>query len=109
VWDAACVLVLFPLAVYWATRVDPGPRLRVIATFLGVTSYAVYVLHSPLSSVMNSITRHFAPGSAPGFGAPYIGLGVLGVLLIGCWLIDRYFDAPIRRQLSRLVPTKQPR
>jgi len=109
VWDAACVLVLFPVAVYWGTRVDPGPRLRVIATFLGVTSYAVYVLHSPLSSVMNSVTRHVGPGSAPGFGAPYLGLAVLALLLLGCWLIDRYFDAPIRRQLSRLVPTKQPR
>jgi peptidoglycan/LPS O-acetylase OafA/YrhL len=109
VWDATCVLVVFPVAVYWATRVDPGPRLRVIATFLGVTSYAVYVLHSPLSSVMNSATRYFAAGSAPGFGAPYIGLAILAVLLIGCWLIDRYYDAPIRRQLSRLVPTRQPR
>ena len=63
IWDAACVLVVFPLLVYCATLVDPGPRRRRVATFLGVTSYAVYVLHSPLASLSNSAARHFAAGA----------------------------------------------
>jgi len=100
-WDAACVLVVFPLLVYCGTLVDPGWRLRRLATFLGVTSYAVYVLHSPLSAMLNSATRIFAGG---GIGAPFLGVAVLAVLLAGCWLVDRYIDMPIRRQLSRIVP-----
>jgi peptidoglycan/LPS O-acetylase OafA/YrhL len=107
IWDAACVLVIFPLTVYWGTLIDPGPRLRRIAAFLGLTSYAVYVLHSPLSSILNSATRHFAGGTGEGVGAPYLGAAVLAVLLIGCWLVDRHFDMPIRRQLSRIVPKMQ--
>jgi peptidoglycan/LPS O-acetylase OafA/YrhL len=98
IWDAVCVLVIFPLTVHCGTLIDPGPRLRRIATFLGVTSYAVYVLHSPLSAILNSATRHFAAG------APYLGVAVLAALLMGCWLIDRFIDMPIRRQLSRIVP-----
>lgn len=104
IWDAACVLVVFPLVVYCGTLIDPGPRLRRIATFLGLTSYAVYVLHSPLSSIVNSATRFFAGGTGGGVGAPYVGIAVLVVLLTGCWLVDRHIDMPIRRQLSRIVP-----
>jgi peptidoglycan/LPS O-acetylase OafA/YrhL len=103
-WDATCVLVLFPLLVYWGTLFDPGSRLQRIATFLGVTSYAVYVLHSPLSSILGSATRYVARGGNPDAGAPYLGIAVLAVLLTGCWLVDRYFDMPIRRYLGRVVP-----
>jgi peptidoglycan/LPS O-acetylase OafA/YrhL len=102
-WDALCVLVAFPWIVYLGTLIDPGPRLRAIATFLGVTSYALYLLHSPLSSVLNSATRFAGLRS----GAPYLGLAVLVLLLAGCWLIDRYFDMPIRRRLSRIIPRMQ--
>ncbi len=101
IWDAVCVLVVFPLVVYFGTLIDPGPRLRRIATFLGLTSYAVYVLHSPLSSILNSATRHLAGG---GVGAPWLGVAVLAALLAGCWLVDRFVDMPIRRQLNRVLP-----
>jgi peptidoglycan/LPS O-acetylase OafA/YrhL len=104
IWDAVCVLVVFPLVVYCGTLIDPASRLRTIATFLGVTSYAVYVLHDPLSSVLNSAGRFFAGDAGVGAGAPYLGFAVLAVLLTGCWLVDRYFDMPVRRRLSRIVP-----
>lgn len=109
VWDAGCVLLVFPAMVCAATFVDPGPRAQRVATFLGLTSYAVYVLHSPLSSVMNTVSRHFAGNSpdAAHFGAPYVGFAVLVVLLIGCWVVDRYFDTPIRNWLSRRLPRQR--
>jgi peptidoglycan/LPS O-acetylase OafA/YrhL len=107
IWDAVCVLMVFPLVVYWGALIDPGLPLRRIATFLGVTSYAVYVLHSPLSSILNSANRHFAGGIGGRVGAPYLGVAVLAALLIGCWLVDRKMDMPIRRQLSRIIPKMQ--
>jgi len=111
IWDIACVLVVFPVMVYSATLVDPGKKVRQVATFLGLTSYAVYVLHSPLSAVLNSVSRHFS-GNRPDaahFGAPYVGFAVLAMLLIGCWMIDRYFDMPVRTWLSRKLPKGKPR
>jgi peptidoglycan/LPS O-acetylase OafA/YrhL len=107
IWDGVCVLVVFPLTVYFGTLTDPGLRLRRIATFLGVTSYAIYVLHSPLSAILNSAIRHFTGDAHEGAGAPYLGLMVLALLLLGCWLVDRYIDMPIRRRLSRVVPRMQ--
>jgi peptidoglycan/LPS O-acetylase OafA/YrhL len=106
IWDALCVVVVFPLAVYTGTVFDPGPRLRKIGTFLGVTSYAVYVLHSPLSSVLGSARRHF-PGDGSS-GAPYLGIAALVVLLTGAWLVDRFYDFPVRRKLSRAVARPRP-
>lgn len=103
-WDATCVLVVFPVMVYYGTIIDPGPRLRGIATFLGVTSYAIYVLHNPPTSVLNSAARWLGGGEGVHAGAPYLGIAVLAVLLMACWLVDRYFDMPIRRGLSRVVP-----
>jgi peptidoglycan/LPS O-acetylase OafA/YrhL len=103
-WDALCILIVFPLMVWWGTRVDPGVRLRGVATFLGVTSYAVYVLHSPLSSVLNSATRYMAGRTGGNIGAPWFGLAVMASLLAGAWLIDRHFDMPVRRLLGRVVP-----
>jgi peptidoglycan/LPS O-acetylase OafA/YrhL len=98
IWDAVCVLVAFPLIVYCGTLIEPGPRLRIVATLLGVVSYAIYVLHSPLFDPLTSAARIW------GVGAPYSGLGALVILLLGCWMIDRYFDMPIRRRLSRIIP-----
>jgi peptidoglycan/LPS O-acetylase OafA/YrhL len=104
IWDAVCVLVVFPMLVYCGTLIDPGRRLRRIATFLGLTSYAVYVLHSPLASILNSASRHFTARAGEGIDAPYPGIAVVVVLLIGCWLVDRTIDTPLRRLLNRIVP-----
>jgi peptidoglycan/LPS O-acetylase OafA/YrhL len=108
-WDAACVLLIFPLTVYWGTLIDPGPRLRRVASFLGLTSYAIYVVHSPVSSFLNSAARYVAGDAGVSAGAPYLGVAVLALLLTGCWLVDRYFDTPIRGFLNRVVPKKMQR
>ena len=73
-------------------------------TFLGVTSYAVYVLHSPLSSVLNSATRSLAGRTGGDVGAPWLGIVVLAALLAGAWFVDRHFDMPVRRLLGRVIP-----
>jgi peptidoglycan/LPS O-acetylase OafA/YrhL len=103
-WDAACVLLLFPLIVLGGTIIDPGERVQKWATFLGITSYAIYVLHSPLSSILNSVTRHLTGAADKGIGAPYPGLAILSCLTVACWLIDRYLDMPMRRWLIRAIP-----
>lgn len=105
VWDATCVLVVFPLIVCCGTLVDPRRWLKGAALVIGTTSYAVYVLHSPISAVLNSLLPiRSGVAAQPGVAAPYSLLPLLVVLITGCWLVDKYFDAPVRRQLSRLVP-----
>jgi peptidoglycan/LPS O-acetylase OafA/YrhL len=99
IWDGVCVFLVFPAVVYAGTLVEPPPWLRPVATGLGLTSYAVYALHAPLLSVVDSGLRRLYHGDTSR-GAPYVGIVVLVALLFGCWLVDRYYDSPIRRMLS---------
>jgi len=100
IWDAVCVLVVFPAVVIASTLVDPPSWLRGPAAFLGVTSYAIYVLHASVSQIANLGLRHLLDGD-PSQGAPYTGIGLLVALLFACWLVDRYYDFPVRRALTR--------
>jgi peptidoglycan/LPS O-acetylase OafA/YrhL len=103
-WDASCVLLLFPLIVYTGTVIDPPVWLRPIATFLGLTSYAIYILHGPLAKVLFSIFGRLS-GRLLDAAAPYTGILVIGVLFLLGWLIDRIYDVPLRRTLSRALPS----
>jgi peptidoglycan/LPS O-acetylase OafA/YrhL len=103
-WDAACILLLFPVVVLCGTVFDPSPRLLQVSTFLGLTSYAVYVLHGPMSSILNTALRRHAVATNSLGGAPYAAAAILAALLAACWLIDRYLDLPVRRLLARALP-----
>lgn len=105
-WDLVCVLAGFPALVWWSTQVDPRQWLCKAAAFLGATSYAVYVLHSPLSAVLNSVWGRVAGAGGVLLAAPWIGLSVLALLLAGCWLADRIYDIPVRRTLNRAFSRK---
>jgi peptidoglycan/LPS O-acetylase OafA/YrhL len=94
--DGISAMLLFPVIVYAATRIDPPSWLRPAATFLGVTSYAVYVLHAPFLALVNSVLRRTQ--AIAGFN---LALVLLVALLCCCWLVDRYYDFPVRRMLSR--------
>jgi peptidoglycan/LPS O-acetylase OafA/YrhL len=97
-WDALSALLLFPIIVYAAALVDPPAWLRPAATFLGLTSYAIYALHYPLVIVANSLFRARLAAAQSSF---YLGFSLMAALLFGCWLVDRYYDFPVRRMLSR--------
>jgi len=102
-WDATCVMLLFPVIVYAAAEVDPPTWLRPVATFLGSTSYAIYALHYPLLMVANSVFRaRLSATSCP----LYLGLSLMLALLLICWLVDRYYDFPVRRMLSKATRPK---
>jgi peptidoglycan/LPS O-acetylase OafA/YrhL len=109
VWDASCVLLVFPLVVCAGTRIDPPSWLRPAATFLGLTSYAIYVLHGPSSKILLALVHRLSHGSASR-AAPYAGVLLLAVLLSASWLIDRHYDVPVRRAMGRLFrfPGRRP-
>jgi peptidoglycan/LPS O-acetylase OafA/YrhL len=102
-WDAVSAMLLFPVIVYAATLVDPPAWLRPAATFLGLTSYAVYALHGPLLTVASSVFRAKLAATQSPF---YLGCILLVGLLFVCWLVDRFYDFPLRRMLSRAWRSK---
>jgi peptidoglycan/LPS O-acetylase OafA/YrhL len=103
--DATAILLVFPAIVWCAMRINLRGPLRWLASILGESSYAVYVLHLPALSVAAAISARC--GNPLVAGAPYSGFVVILVLIAACWLLEILYDAPARRWLrERLAPRR---
>ncbi|MFN6935879.1 MAG: acyltransferase family protein, partial [Tsuneonella sp.] len=81
-WVLPFVLLLaFPVTILVGALVEPkGTRL---ATLSGDLSYPLYAIHQPILVAF--------------------GWVALPTVVLAAWLLDRYFDRPVRKTLSRLV------
>ncbi|MFT2612703.1 hypothetical protein, partial [Escherichia coli] len=74
--------------------------LALLCEFLGVVSYPVYIIHSPLAENI----RHLFP-SVTGRGvesyAPLGGVIILVFLILLAWLLHHFYDEPVRNALGR--------
>lgn len=101
-YELALVLGLFPLVVWAGCQNEPGELDGRLFRFLGLISYAVYVLHQPAAALFAWVLErglHLRLDSAPVARAALVAF-VAG-LVVATWLIDKYYDAPVRRWLSR--------
>ena len=92
-------LGFYPLLIWLAARYEPNGVLLEICSFLGVTSYAIYVLHVPIYAAVDAATNW--AGIAFEAYAPWSGLVFIPVVVLCAWLADKYWDRPIRAWLSR--------
>ncbi len=97
VYDALCILVLFPLLVTLALPLAFPPRLVRLFALAGTMSYALYILHPPCHEIAAALTR-----AGLTLGAPWNGLVFVGFMLGFCLAIDAIYDRPIRRWLGGL-------
>jgi hypothetical protein len=104
VYDLIVVGLLFPGAVYGAALFSPSAKLVGLFKFAGLTSYAVYVLHVPLS-VASNVALKFLFGLNVAEHRPLSGFVFVGLLLVFCWIIDLAYDVPLRRHLSSFSPS----
>ena len=105
-FDLGCVLLCFPVMVAIGMRYDQGAKAGSVFGFLGTTSYAVYVLHYPVvEALRGSINKVLRVEMAT--LTPWLGFGFVGTILAFAWLVDRYYDAPIRRYLARRFDLSQ--
>jgi peptidoglycan/LPS O-acetylase OafA/YrhL len=102
-YDVLCVVVLLPsvilLSSYGRSGTSYAPALQV----LGVASYAIYVLQSPVLSLLNWLSLSVAHRTLAN-ARPWSSLVVLPVMLVIALAADRYFDVPVRRSLSTHMP-----
>ncbi len=101
VYDIAAALIILPALVFVSSSVRMGEASGKACLFIGSASYAVYVLHVPFGEW----TMHIFPllfGTAAENYAPWAGIVFLTVLVVIGWALDKYFDAPIRRYLSKV-------
>ncbi|MEQ1789306.1 MAG: acyltransferase [Rickettsiales bacterium] len=104
-YDFIMVTLIFPILIYGAILVQPTGLTVRIFSFLGGVSYAIYALHSPLSHLIQDVSRD--GGVLVDNYAPWGGIVFLGILITLCWLLDKYYDAPVRRFLLSMIKGKK--
>jgi peptidoglycan/LPS O-acetylase OafA/YrhL len=105
-YDFLAVTFAFPLLILLSASSEPAPRWRKNYEMLGNASYAIYVLHVPLSDWFEQIWlilfKHRIQQDAPAGGLLFM------VLLFGLALVlDKYYDLPVRTRLRRQLDVKQ--
>lgn len=90
----------FPVLVYWGAAVQSKPNAVRIFELLGLSSYAVYVLHLPIFFILRDVCAYFdinLEGTAP-----WGGIIFAAALFALCLLLDHVLDRPLRKVLQRL-------
>lgn len=99
VYDTLAVAIAFPLLVYAGMRFQPTGMLAKLCKVLGIVSYPLYIVHSPLSELAQhgfaSVT-----GRAVDAYAPLGGFVILSLLVALAWLLHHFYDEPVRKAAS---------
>jgi peptidoglycan/LPS O-acetylase OafA/YrhL len=100
-YDLLCIMILFPVLIYVGAIVEP--RRRGVAAFLGLISFAIYALHSPLIPVFN--TGFKMGGMILERFAPWSGIALVLLFVVIAWVADIFYDRPVRRWLGTRLRT----
>ena len=95
-YDAGCVILLFPALVAVCRRASIGPRGKAIALWSGRLSYPLYVLHPPLILVAIFLNNRFVLSESLRWTV--LAGGCAGAIVFS-WLVLVWYDEPVRRLL----------
>lgn len=98
--DFAMIAVVIPALAACAINVEPSKRYVGGFALLGTLSYPLYAIHMPVFQVIERALYRFGYDSQPPYWAIAIGLAAL---LATSWILDLYFDRPVRRMLLKLT------
>lgn len=105
--DLSIVAVCFPALLWISASPNPPPSLNRVARLLGLSSYAIYVLHNPLGDGFEQawkIARHHLIA----VDAPWPGLLFVAALILLTLMLDRFYDLPVRAFLKRKLTKTRP-
>lgn len=97
-WDLTAALVIFPALVYGMAATGTG-RLTGACSALGAASFAVYVLHIPIWSIVSRFWPRFFDVK-PDELSPLFGFGFVAIVFGIGLLAHRFYDQPVRRWLT---------
>lgn len=92
----------FPILVYVAASITPGPRFSALCLKAGAVSYPLYILHAPCLTWLEAVGRR-APLFAGRLPAPWSGIVFLIALTAASLVLIRIFDTPMRQWLGTLT------
>ena len=106
VYDAACVLLLFPLIILCGAHSNAGAGMMKLCKFSGRLSYPLYITHIPFVYVIANFSHTRHPTKSLLLACIFV---FLPLVIAVAWLILKYFDEPVRAWLARRYSTKRTR
>lgn len=100
--ELGLVTIVFPVIVYLALWFEPAGLMARLFRFLGGISFALYAIHDPIANSITYYSKEVAGTPVQTF-APYGGV-ILILSLVACsWILDKVYDAPVRRALTKRI------
>jgi peptidoglycan/LPS O-acetylase OafA/YrhL len=93
-------LFVLPWFVLLGARVEPKGLLQSICRGLGAASYAVYTVHKRLYLLSYAAVLQLLNIDLQRF-SPFIGIAFMVGVVGFCLLLNRYFDEPVRKWMTR--------
>lgn len=107
VYQAACVLLLFPALIVAGCHSGGGPRVQRLCAFAGNLSFPLYITHYPFVYVyMNWVASR--PAGNDGGVTAAVALLLYVFTLAFAVAAQHYWDAPIRTALGRVLRRRRP-
>jgi peptidoglycan/LPS O-acetylase OafA/YrhL len=103
-YDAACVLLLFPLIILCGAHSEAGAGMMRLCKFSGKLSYPLYITHIPVVYVLANFAHSRHPGKP--ILLTWIFLALPFVITVA-WLALKYLDEPVRAWLTRRYGIKR--
>src|SRR6185437_11298202 len=98
-YEAACVILLFPVIILFGAHSLIGPIEMAFCKFAGRISYPIYILHFPFLFIY----MNFVDFRKPSLDLAHIaGTGAFIIVAVFSWLALKFYDEPIRRALKPL-------
>ena len=103
-YDAACVVLLFPLIILCGAHSEAGAGMMRLCRFSGKLSYPLYITHIPFVYVLANFAHTRHPDKAVVLAWIFM---ILPFAIAVAWLALKYLDEPVRAWLSRRYGIKR--
>jgi peptidoglycan/LPS O-acetylase OafA/YrhL len=99
-YDLAITIFLFPVLVFCGACSQPSSAFVKSSEWLGIASYAIYVLHVPIANFVAESLRKFTHRE-PALLAPWPGILSMVLVTASALLLDKYYDVRARAFLRK--------
>jgi peptidoglycan/LPS O-acetylase OafA/YrhL len=103
-YDAACVVLLFPLIILSGAHSQAGAGMINLCKFSGHLSYPLYITHIAFVYVLANYARTHHPSTSVIITGIFI---VLALAIVVAWLALKFYDEPVRAWLTRRYGVKR--
>jgi peptidoglycan/LPS O-acetylase OafA/YrhL len=95
------VIVVFPIVIFVGAEIALPAGWAALCAFLGTISYPLYLVHQPFLALCGELQSNI--GRASGTAIAFY----FAALVAFAWLIAKFYDAPVRKALTRFAKHHQ--